>query len=414
MCRWRCSIKLCAAWTAAVVFCGIGCTPSGGPDEDPDGPGVPGYIGSAACRACHPSFGDLHAAHGHSQALKVVDARAPVYSSGSILAGVPDPPPGYGWGDLSYVIGGYSKAANFVDRDGFLLTDGVGGPFVQYNLAHPPTDRPADFAPLASAIAQTPYAYDCFHCHTTGAMTLEASGGRRQDGRPGVEGRWAEAGVQCEACHGPGSQHIVNPSAGNIVIDATATACDRCHRGDDASAAIRVTDGFIVGNQQSKELAASPHAGFSCTVCHNPHASALFDAENGIRNDCTDCHTMQNMGRHSGRIYVFGDYVEPLNCRSCHMPPAASNAVTGLIPVPADGEGRLGDTRSHLMSIDVVERDYRSMLTADGRRVAVDGEGKAAVTVDFVCQRCHHGQGNAFPLTLGGAASIADGMHEGP
>jgi hypothetical protein len=330
------------------------------------------------------------------------------------FAGVPDPPPGLQWSDLRYVIGGYTKGANFVDREGFLLTDGEGGPVVQYNLAHLPSRTPAGFAPLTSAIAQTPYSYACFTCHTTGPITLIESGGRRQDGLRGIEGQWAEAGVQCEACHGPGALHIVNPAAGNITVDSSPTACDRCHSGQESSPAITVTNGFIVGNQQSKELAASPHAGFSCTVCHNPHASVLFEPDKGIRNGCTTCHPTQNMGLHQGRIYAFGDYVERLSCQSCHMPLAASNAVSALIPVPGDGTGRLGDTRSHLMYIDIVQRDYQGMFAADGQSVTLDSRGKAAVTVDFVCQRCHHGQGNAFPLTLGGAASIADGIHQGP
>ena len=53
-------------------------------------------------------------------------------------------------------------------------------------------------------------------------------------------------------------------------------------------------------------------------------------------------------------------------------------------------------------------------FSADGTRVAEDQQGRAAVTLDFVCLRCHNDQGNAFQLTLRGASSVSDRIHVDP
>jgi hypothetical protein len=88
--------------------------------------------------------------------------------------------------------------------------------------------------------------------------------------------------------------------------------------------------------------------------------------------------------------------------------------VTALIDMPSGDVARIGDTRTHIMFVDTMARNYEAMFTPDGSEVVLDEQGQATVTVDFVCQRCHSGAGNAFPLTLSAAASITDGMHDGP
>ena len=46
-----------------------------------------------------------------------------------------------------------------------------------------------------------------------------------------------------------------------------------------------------------------------------------------------------------------------------------------------------GDLRTHIFSIDTDAS--ANMFTEDGRFVKLDEESQAAVTLDFVCQRCH-------------------------
>jgi len=74
---------------------------------------------------------------------------------------------------------------------------------------------------------------DCFGCHSTGSMAVQASG----------EVKVSETGIHCEACHGPGSAHaeaaargetaeaarlIRNP--GRLSGEELSVECGRCHR----------------------------------------------------------------------------------------------------------------------------------------------------------------------------------------
>ena len=233
----------------------------------------------------------------------------------------------------------------------------------------------------------------------------------------------ADAGVDCESCHGPGSGHFTTADSAvqidisRIFIDPDgAQTCNACHTRStaDASDVILAADGFILAQQQATELTASGgHATFNCGYCHEPHGSVTHDLAGAIRNDCTVCHTVQTMAGHGGDVFVSGDYTEALRCESCHMPfatRAASNAGADVVGVA----GRMGDTRTHIFRIDTAPQDYTAFLSADGTQVNRDTEGRAAVTVDFVCLRCHNGLGNVFNLSVARAAEIAGRIHELP
>ncbi|MGZ6144192.1 MAG: multiheme c-type cytochrome, partial [Myxococcales bacterium] len=85
------------------------------------------------------------------------------------------------------------------------------------------------------------YSLDCIRCHVTG---WQQSGGvcridRTEFGGPGVPAVSSlgdtkyRAGVgrrdvQCEDCHGPGSEHLEDPT-GHIRAEVAATVCMRCH-----------------------------------------------------------------------------------------------------------------------------------------------------------------------------------------
>jgi len=381
--------------------------PNGGTGEDP------GYIGSATCLSCHSGLAEPHALHGHANALSVIDGTAPLFPESAVIADVPNPPADFEWTDIAWVIGGYTKAANFVDRDGFLLTAEAEQSPVRYSLGHPPTGTPTGFdVTVSDEISGTEFGFDCFRCHTTGAASVESNGGLRQGNRPGVGGTWSESGVQCEACHGPGSLHIPNPPAGNVAVDGSARGCGACHARDIGIDAIEALAGFIAPYQQSAELLAGPHAGLSCTVCHDPHISVVNDRQAALRNQCITCHPDANMAQHDGKIFVQGDYVERMNCESCHMPFATRSTVSATDAVTGGLGGRIGDVRSHVFSIDVSPRGFDDLLDTDGTRINLDANGKTAVTLDFVCMRCHNGIGRAFELTIDSASQVAQKMHD--
>lgn len=396
-------------------------TPSPGNSTDRTNGGAT-YVGSASCAQCHADAAALHATHGHAQILKPLQGVPPDYPAEAPQAGVPAPPPGFAWTDLAYVVGGYIKAAQFVGQDGYLLTTGQSGVNTQWNLDFPPSGTTNGFVPYeAAASSPLPYDFSCFQCHTT-APVFDPAAPRNQDGRIGIVGTWNETGVQCEACHGPGGGHfqtvdgVVVIDTARIFIDADGSqTCAQCHNRpfDDRGGAIPARDGFIQNQSQSHELKASGgHASFACTYCHDPHRSSVVDPADDIRNACMACHAGKSMAGHDGAVFHRGDYAEALSCQSCHMPYATRNAHNASADVVGP-LGRMGDTRTHIFRINPSPVDYTGMFTADGSEVLRDADGRAAVTVDFVCLRCHNEFG-PFSLTVERAAEIAGRIHELP
>lgn len=77
------------------------------------------------------------------------------------------------------------------------------------------------------------------------------------------------AGVNCEACHGPLSQHADDPSIAPAKLD-TAVLCVRCH----AASAARP--------KSFPQVNAEEHAnGLPCETCHQPHSPAIAAAATG-------------------------------------------------------------------------------------------------------------------------------------
>jgi hypothetical protein len=417
----------------ASALLGIGAVAGGCPRGEETNP--PGFenssdktnggarlVGASSCVQCHTEIAKLHATHGHAHALKPTQGGPPSYPEAAPGAGVPNPPTGMEWTDIAYVVGGYRNSANFVGQDGYLLTTGTTGVDTRWNLKFPANGTIAGFAPYEpAAVAPMPFDYSCFQCHTTGAA-FDPDDPQNQDGRPGIIGTWSETGVQCEACHGPGGGHF-RTNNGSVVIDTSrifvdpdgSQTCVQCHNRpfDDRSGAILAREGFIQNQGQWPELRASGgHATFACTICHDPHRSLAVDHDAALRNTCSVCHHDATMAGHGGKVFRRGDYSEPLGCESCHMPYATRNAHSAT-EATVGPLGRMGDTRTHIFRISTEATNYTGMLTADGKQVLRDSQGRAAVTVDFVCLRCHNEFG-PFALTVERAAEIAGHIHELP
>lgn len=381
------------------------------------------YVGSTACRQCHADVAAVHDLHPHAHALTGIRGGSPRFPTAALHAGVPEPPAGRAWSEIAYVIGGYVKRALFIDSAGFILTTGVAGVDTQWNLRLPANGVAAGFAPFAPAASTPqPFAFSEFAFRTTGPRPLNVEMPQFQENRPGLPGTWFESGVQCEACHGPGGNHFFTRDGrvvierSRIFVDPSGTqSCAVCHSrpygaGSDA---ILVADGFIRDQQQAAELRASGgHARFSCTTCHAPHHSSTYDRERAVRNECVVCHTTENMAGHRGAVFRKGEYVEALTCSSCHMPLATRTGSSARADF-AGPFGRIGDTRTHIFRITTEPLDYTGMLEPDGATVRRGPDGRAAVTVDFVCLRCHNGDG-LFALTVARAAEIAARVHDFP
>jgi hypothetical protein len=251
---------------------------------------------------------------------------------------------------------------------------------------------------------------------TTGAVDQDPANPMYQENRRGFLGTWAEAGVQCEACHGPGSKHVPNPSARRMFVDLDGSkTCNQCHSRPfgTTTGEIPAANGFIRDQSQYLELRASGgHSSFACGYCHESHRSLTFDRANALRNECVACHAEMNMALHKDKVFRRGDYEEPLTCVSCHMPFATLNGSFATAAVIGTKGGRMGDTRTHIFRINSQPIDFTVFFNADGTQVVRDSQGLAAVTVDFVCLRCHNDAALPnIPFTVARAAEIAANVH---
>jgi len=319
------------------------------------------FVGSDECQVCHEENYRDWSASGHPYKLmKSEEARHR-----------PIPLPlGTTWDDVSYVIGGYKWKSRYIDTDGYIITvtededgnaiDGgnqynyLTGEWVSYHAGE--VDKP----------------YDCGSCHTTHWVANEnpedLSG--NQDGLPGMWGTFDAGGVHCEQCHGNGLGFT-----DGMQIDDSAEMCGECHfRGSPPGSeenTIPAKGGFIKHHEQYNEHLAGPHANMKCVTCHNPHKRGEFS----IVKECSACHPSKVESFESSHSMA-GYGVE---CKDCHMPYATKSA-NQLGPFE-------GDLQTHIFYINTDAE--ANMFTEDGLLVALDDEGKAAVTLDFACLRCH-------------------------
>ncbi len=130
----------------------------------------------------------------------------------------------------------------------------------------------------ASALANiTPFANTnpaCLPCHTVGFGL--PSGFVDEATTPHL------AGVQCENCHGPGSDHVNAAHTTNIAIDKTSELCGNCHTDSHHPTIDEWTT--------SGHATASGNAHYgSCNACHKPLGD---DPNTGLHLDveCVACH----------------------------------------------------------------------------------------------------------------------------
>ena len=194
--------------------------------------------------------------------------------------------------------------------------------------------------------------YRCGGCHVTG---IQINYDKKSDS---FDTTWVDLGIGCEACHGPGSNHVKAASVyfsyekENIINPAKlpwrlrAMICGQCHNWGVSTADISDSNedypekysyayGFLPGkplylsyiedlddskkhHQQYNEWSESEHAkaGIMCTTCHGVHQEGdIKNAMTKLTPDslCMDCHkTLQRRAAH--RIHTFG------SCVACHMP----------------------------------------------------------------------------------------------
>ncbi len=345
------------------------------------------FVGSETCKKCHErTYLDWKTSL-HSRMMR--DAKSePLANIGDFSRQFE--PLTFSKEDVDYVLGSQWKQ-QYIKREGDEL---IVLP-AQYNVFTGEWK-----AYYAGEPAKRNWFKECAGCHATGVDPEKKT--------------FAEMGVACEACHGPGSNHVEAVPGYEIptIIQASrltpalaAQICGSCHtRGKDKSGQYaypvdyqyhkgegnmrlyfdEVSNGqhseyfwpsgeSRYSNQQFLDWKKSEHAkvGVTCVTCHSVHKSksalegigAGADPLMVIRSKtrlfedrlCKSCHsTVQYRSVH--RIHTFG------SCVRCHMPRVAAI-------------GEAGDAHSHTFRFMYPQ----ASLEAGG----VDKQPNA-------CSSCHH------------------------
>lgn len=324
------------------------------------------YVGSEKCFDCHTEQYNKWQASGHPWKLRKADRAK--YSKLPL-------PPGYSWDDISYVIGGATKKARFIDKDGYIITSAKDGSEAktQYNL------EDGSWA-FYSKGQKKPY--KCGPCHMT-AYSPEG----HQDNLEGMIGTWAEDGISCEECHGPGMAHLRNPVKETIKIDLSSDACGKCHQRGGLGPEPPAKGGFIRHHEQINELKAGAHGDLSCIECHNPHERAIL-----VKKDiCAECH-----GDIAESYAKTRHGMQGTACMECHMPKASKSAISLA--------SYTGDVRTHIMKINTdPDANMFKEVEEKGKKSLF---AKGFVTVEYACLSCHASRDKAW------AAKNAKNYHD--
>lgn len=166
----------------------------------------------------------------------------------------------------------------------------------------------------------------CFACHTTASTTPAG----------GVDFTGLIPGVTCEACHGPGREHVIAIRAGRLKEGRAAIVnpkrldaadgvdfCGSCHAtfwdvklaNERGVAALRSQPHRL---QSSRCWSQGGDARLTCVACHDPHQPLVRDATS-YDQKCLSCHVGARAtptASHPGGACKAGT----AKCASCHMP----------------------------------------------------------------------------------------------
>jgi Tfp pilus assembly protein PilF len=229
----------------------------------------------------------------------------------------------HGSRELPFFVGSGATARSFVISDGGYLFE---APVTWYAAA-----RKWDLAPnydrYSYPFLTRPILPACLHCHATGIAPIAGTHNRYSDPP------FAEAGIGCERCHGPGDRHVASAKAADIINPAKLPAdrrdsiCAQCHLSGDVrvmgagtnwstyrpgdrladSVAVFIRGGQMTVTSHVEKLQQSRCKQASgdklwCGTCHDPHGKPSAS----LRETCSGCHACKT--RNTG------------NCTTCHMP----------------------------------------------------------------------------------------------
>jgi hypothetical protein len=290
------------------------------------------FVGSQQCRACHEQIAASYARTRMATSSGAVTAVRPAeFTSGGQRYRIDRNRLYFDQGNATfdYFIGSGSHGQSYlVEREGYLFEL----PVTWYART-----RAWDASPGYEAYREPRLdrAIDtsCLSCHASQVRFVRGTQNRYADPP------FADNGVGCERCHGPGSEHVRSPGTAPMVrptaLDAERrdSVCAQCHLTGvsrvaragrnfaDFHAGDRLADfgAYLAWEGGATDLKVTSHverlaasvckqqAGdrLWCGTCHEPHTGA-----NRTQAACLSCH---NQAHHAEE-----------SCADCHMPKSAA------------------------------------------------------------------------------------------
>ena len=311
-----------------------------------------GYIGSEACARCHTqvasvqSQSEMAKAAFRSSGREAGQPAAGEFKDGSYMYRfVPNStPPGYSLEvnasgrSVSYPIiwtmgAGDHGQTYLVEKNGAMFEAQASS--FKNSLGLTPGHKPLEEGPVENGLGIPLKAHDalrCFACHTTASSAKSV-----------VNTAEAVPGVHCEACHGPGQNHV-NAILGGQIAQArqaifnpaslTSTSsidfCGACHRTTMDVVMNEPEPGAFTVRfqpyrlQESRCWKTTKDARLTCTQCHDPHSRLVRDTS-FYDQKCLSCHNSGKDVRHDASVgrWTATPKVCPkatADCVACHMP----------------------------------------------------------------------------------------------
>jgi len=307
------------------------------------------YVGSDACAKCHAERAQTQKNSAMAHAL--------VSASAAVPQQVSQGPLGFRIGAYSYEVTQAANGPSYSVNNGsqslsvplkWAFGNGEFGQtymfeqngfFYESRVSYYSAPRALDFttgsprsAPgnLDTALGRRMYPDEarlCFGCHSTAATTSD-----RFDANQLVPG------VSCEACHGPGAQHVAAMNLGaagdqtpSFIMNparlgpvGSVEFCGACHR-TSVDAALSGATGiltirFPAYRLERSRCSAMVDARLTCVACHDPHKPLVRDAAY-YDDRCLSCHVAVGVAKsnrdHPGMACRAG---QKTSCVTCHMP----------------------------------------------------------------------------------------------
>jgi hypothetical protein len=313
-----------------------------------------GYVGSEACADCHSRIESTQSESEMAKAafrLSGGAAGEPApgdYKSGSYTYRfIPNnTPPGHSLeatsndqsisSPITWTMGvGVHGQTYLLDQNGELVESQASSFTFIHRPGLSPGHKPLEEGSLENALGLRLKASDavkCFACHTTASSANSK-----------LNTAEAVPGVLCEACHGPGLDHVKAAVAGQKVqarqaifnpASLTPTGsidfCGACHRTtmdvvlnepEPGAYTIRFQPYRL---EESRCWQTTKDERLTCTACHDPHAPMVRDAHL-YDQKCLSCHSLQKAAKHDVSKGAKAETPKicpkaAANCASCHMP----------------------------------------------------------------------------------------------